>query len=115
MSLSVLPFFYFFIKQSCLSVTQISGCVKNDTRNASFFSVNHDKNALCKVFIILRVCDRNDSQYFELNHNLKHNEAHSACAESTNKGDNETPCTQVQQQRPESLTVTRTLHASNHN
>ena len=44
--------------------------------------------------------------------NLKQNEAQSACAESTNKGVNSRSkyITQVQQQRPESPTVTLTWH-----
>ena len=47
-------------------------------------------------------------------HNLKQNEAQSACAESANKGVNKLSkdVTQTQQQRPELLTVTLTWRAS---
>ena len=50
---------------------------------------------------------------FFSNKNLKQNEAQSAPAESTHKGDNQhSPyVTQVQQQIPESTTVTLTWHA----
>ena len=49
--------------------------------------------------------------------NLKQNEAQSTCAESTNKGVNlrSKYITQVQQQRPESPTVTLTWHACKYN